>query len=62
MERNIDRTTWRKSTYSGDNGNCIEVTTLPDDIGVRDSADPDPERPVLRFGAEQWREFTETIK
>jgi hypothetical protein len=54
---------WRKSSYSGDNGGgCVEVATLPDDIGVRDSMDPDPTRPVLRFSAEQWRAFTAKLK
>jgi hypothetical protein len=54
---------WRKSTYSGSNGGgCVEVATLPDDIGVRDSTDPDPNRPVLRFGADTWREFLESVR
>lgn len=54
---------WRKSSYSGDNGGgCVEVATLLDDIGVRDSTDSDPKRPVLRFSAERWRAFTAKLK
>jgi hypothetical protein len=57
---NLDN--WRKSSYSGGNGGgCVEVASSRD-IGVRDSTDPDPNRPVLRFGADAWRSFTESIK
>jgi hypothetical protein len=32
---------WRKSTFSGNNGNCVEVAALPDGrVAVRDSKDP----------------------
>lgn len=53
-------TWWRKSSYSGNGGNCVEVATLPDTLAVRDSKDKSG--PVLRFTAESWRAFTETIK
>lgn len=34
----IDTTTWRKSTYSGNQGGCVEVADLPDGSrAVRDS-------------------------
>ena len=46
---------WRKSTHSGYNGNCVEVTETPDLILVRDSKDP--AGPVLEFSTPQWREF-----
>ncbi|ASR38613.1 DUF397 domain-containing protein [Prauserella marina] len=33
--------TWRKSTYSGATGNCVEVATMTDgSIAVRNSRDP----------------------
>ncbi|WP_329264469.1 DUF397 domain-containing protein [Streptomyces pseudovenezuelae] len=28
---------WRKSTYSGDGSNCVEIATTPTAIHVRDS-------------------------
>ncbi|WP_369223062.1 DUF397 domain-containing protein [Streptomyces sp. R39] len=28
---------WRKSTYSGDSSNCVEVATAPSTIHIRDS-------------------------
>jgi hypothetical protein len=53
-------TRWRRSSYSGNGGNCVEVAALPDTLAVRDSKDKSG--PVLRFTAESWRAFTETIK
>ena len=47
---------WVKSSLSYSNGNCVEVASLPDgEIGVRDSKNPDG--PVLRFTADEWRAF-----
>ncbi|WAL73444.1 DUF397 domain-containing protein [Kitasatospora sp. YST-16] len=52
--------TWRKSSYSGnDGGNCIEV----DDANpgtVRDSKDPDG--PRLAFTARTWQTFIASVK
>ncbi|WP_410821187.1 DUF397 domain-containing protein [Micromonospora sp. 050-3] len=48
--------TWRKSTRSSAQGNCVEVAdNLPDVIGVRDSKDASG--PALRFRPEQWSTF-----
>ena len=52
---------WRKSSYSGTAGNCVEVTVLGRDTwGVRDSKDPTG--PVLTFTADEWTAFTLTVK
>jgi hypothetical protein len=33
--------TWRKSTFSSDNGACVEIAVLPDcTVAVRDSKKP----------------------
>ncbi|MEV0808567.1 DUF397 domain-containing protein [Micromonospora sp. NPDC050200] len=48
--------TWRKSTYSGDQGACVELATVPDLIAVRDSKDP--AGPVLLFPPAAWATFT----
>jgi len=46
---------WRKSRFSADN-HCVEVADLPGGgVAVRDSKDPN--RPALRFTAEEWHAF-----
>lgn len=32
---------WRKSSFSGDNMNCVEVARVGDVVGLRDSKDVD---------------------
>jgi hypothetical protein len=46
---------WRKSTWSGDSGNCVEVATVPTGVLVRDSKNPDG--PILRFSHKEWATF-----
>ena len=54
----IDRRdiSWRRSSYSAANGNCVEVTRLASGhVAVRDSKNADA--PVLRFTPAEWRTF-----
>lgn len=37
--RNDAKSVWRKSSYSGENGDCVELAELGDVVGVRDSKD-----------------------
>ncbi|WP_308401089.1 DUF397 domain-containing protein [Streptomyces sp. AC512_CC834] len=46
---------WRKSSYSPDGSNCVEVATTPTAILVRDSKDPDGPRVALLPAA--WADF-----
>ncbi len=56
----LSRVTWRKASYSGNGGACIEVGTSPRTVAVRDSKDP--EGPKLAFTPGRWQEFTRSIK
>lgn len=49
---------WRKSSKSAQAGNCLEIAELPENlIGVRDSKDTRPDRPVLTVSRTNWDSF-----
>lgn len=53
--------TWRKSSHSGAQGNCVEVTDLPGGgCAVRDTTNIGGT--VLRFSPSQWHEFIDRTK
>jgi len=57
-----DLAQWRKSSYSGYNGNCVEVADLgAGRIGVRDSK-AGASSPVLQFTRADWAAFLGTVK
>ena len=61
MEAYPASASWRKSSYSGQSSNCVEVAgDLPGAVGVRDSKDPDGPALVVTPGA--WRAFTARVK
>jgi hypothetical protein len=52
---------WRKSSYSSQSGNCVEVArNLPGLVAVRDSNDPDVERLVI--SREAWQVFMKKVR
>ncbi|WP_269853792.1 DUF397 domain-containing protein [Streptomyces sp. RPT161] len=51
---------WRKSTYSGQAGNCVEIAATTGSAYVRDSKDP--QGPALRFSADAWFSFVQAVK
>ena len=58
----ITNASWRTSSYSGANGNCIEVADLTDGVhAVRDTKDQGC-GPILRFTAGEWRAFLTSVK
>ena len=51
---------WHKSSYSGQDGNCVEVTrNLPGLVAVRDSKEPDGA--TLVVSREAWRAFIKSV-
>jgi len=55
------RSSWRKSSYSTAQGNCIEVADNSGHILVRDSKQNDA-GPMLGFSADAWRRFAVQVK
>ncbi len=51
---------WRKSSFSGNGGNCVEVAGHGSRVMVRDTKDR--QGPVLPFSPDIWRRFTSQIK
>ena len=55
-EIDLSRAEWRKSSYSSQSGNCVEVArNLPGLVAVRDSKEPDGAK--LLVSQETWRVF-----
>ncbi|MFE6056766.1 DUF397 domain-containing protein [Kitasatospora sp. NPDC056446] len=53
--------TWRKSSYSAQQGQCVEVALgSPAQVPVRDSKDP--EGPTLAFPADAWSSFVIAVR
>ncbi|MFC4531550.1 DUF397 domain-containing protein [Sphaerisporangium dianthi] len=52
--------TWHKSSYSGQQENCVEVAHLDRTRAVRDSKRP--VGPVLLFSSSDWQEFIAGVK
>jgi hypothetical protein len=52
---------WRVATYTGGQGNCVEVGSSATAVAVRDTKDREG-GPVLRFLPSAWQAFTEHLK
>ena len=60
-EIDLSRAEWRKSSYSGQSGNCVEVArNLPGLVAVRDSKEPTGARLVM--SSETWRTFMRQVR
>ncbi|MGD0063993.1 MAG: DUF397 domain-containing protein [Streptosporangiaceae bacterium] len=54
------KSNWRKSSYSGDQGNCIEVSDDDSRVMVRDTTDR--QGAILRFTPDAFRRLVKQIK
>ena len=55
-EIDLSRAEWRKSSYSGQSGNCVEVAAgMSGLVAVRDSKEPEGAR--LLVSPEAWQAF-----
>ena len=60
-EIDLSRAEWHKSSYSSQDGNCVEVArNLAGLVAVRDSKIP--EGPKLLVSLETWRAFLLTVR
>ena len=57
----LSRAEWRKSSYSSQDGNCVEVArNLPGLVAIRDSQAPDEAKLVVP--QETWRVFLKGLR
>jgi Domain of unknown function (DUF397) len=60
-EIDLSRAEWQKSSYSSQDGNCVEVArNLPGLVAIRDSKEPDEARLVV--SREAWQVFIRTVR
>jgi hypothetical protein len=60
-EIDLSRAEWHKSSYSSQDGNCVEVArNLPGLAAVRDSKEPDGA--MLVVSRETWRVFIRMVQ
>ncbi|MFE7592949.1 DUF397 domain-containing protein [Kitasatospora sp. NPDC057512] len=61
MELDLARAGWRKSTYSNNGGDCVEVADgYPGVMPVRGSKDP--EGAALVFQTTEWESFVVAVR
>ena len=57
----VTATSWRKSSYSNSQANCVEVaTTLHGQVAVRDSKNLDAG--ALCFSPDEWQVFAARVR
>ncbi|WP_043621687.1 DUF397 domain-containing protein [Nonomuraea candida] len=61
LSQDLAGAAWRKSSFSGDNGDCLEIAPLPGGrVGIRDTEDPG--NPPFVVTADVFRAFTDGVK
>jgi len=62
MEQPLDLASlrWFKSSYSGDQGACVEIAHTPAGVVVRDSKQNDqPGQQIFQFTGAEWQAFVD---
>jgi hypothetical protein len=59
-DQDLSRAPWRKSSYSGNGNNCVEVATAGGLVAVRDTTNRDDVAEL--FAARTWQRFTALVK
>lgn len=60
MTLDLSRARWRKSSYSGNSGNCVEMAELTKVVVIRDSKNPNA--PVLIVTRNEWQKLVDHLK
>lgn len=60
MGGTVDGVSWRKSSFSNTNGECVEFARVADGVLIRDSKNPSG--PVLAFTPGEWRAFLAGVR
>jgi Domain of unknown function (DUF397) len=56
----LTRAAWRKSSYSTQNGSCVEVANHAGAVAVRDSKNP--HGPALIVSRDEWASFITRVR
>ena len=59
-DQNLSRALWRKSSFSGNGNECVEVAAANGRVGVRDTVNRAGVTEV--FDTRAWEQFTARIK
>jgi len=57
----LSRATWRKSSHSQRQNNCVEIATTANWVGIRDSK-LSIDGPILTVTTAEWTAFTAGVK
>ena len=60
MTIDLSNAAWRKSSYTAQQGECVELADVEQIVAVRDSKDPDG--PKLLFGRSAFAAFITGLK